>query len=253
MTSRRLMALFGQLKSEVDALETQDAEFEGKFGDLDSEADGGYEFTGGFVDRFSPSAPVSYTSAEASAGTWRRFGFSSAKQIEFDNEYWGEGDPAFDQSKGLFGGLYMPGDVDSLFSYDDTALSSAGTVSDAEFGTVAYTAATGSLDFTQCRPGDFLQYRFDFNITPQVQNTTVEIALIWATRDENDNVTFTFPLTGTPLFFGTGTVGKTYLNRPVITAYFASDEDVNARALPAIRADNQVLIEPLTCLTKLSR
>jgi len=221
--------------------------------DTDETSDGGYEFTGGFADRQNPGVPVSYTAQEASAGTWRRFGFTSAKQAEFDNEYWGETSPEFDQTKGLFGGLYLPATVDGLFSYDDTALSAAGSVSDAQFGTVDYTAAGGSLDFSGCRAGDFLQFRFDFTITPQVQNTTVEICLIWATRDEDDNVTFTFPLTGTPLFFGTGTVGKAYLNRPIITAYFASDEDVNARALPAIRADNQVLVEPLTCLTNISR
>ena len=95
--------------------------------------------------------------------------------------------------------------------------------------------------------------RFDFNVIPQHANTTVEVGLIWATRDSNDDVTFTFPLLTNPVFFGTGTVGKTYLNRPLITAYFASAEDVNARALPAIRADNEVLIQPLTTLCTIMR
>ena len=62
---------------------------------------------------------------------------------------------------------------------------------------------------------------------PQVANTTLEVGLIWSTRDENDNVTFTFPLTTQPIFFGTGTQGQPYLNRVEMTAYFASEEDLN--------------------------
>ncbi len=95
--------------------------------------------------------------------------------------------------------------------------------------------------------------RFDFNVVPQVANTTIEIALIWQTRDEDDTAAFTFSLTGTPIFYGTGTVGKTFLNRPLISAYFASQEDVNARALLAIRSDNPVQIAPLTTLVTIKR
>ena len=105
----------------------------------------------------------------------------------------------------------------------------------------------------QASPGDIALVRFDFNIIPQFANTTVEVALIWATRDSNDDITFTFPLTAQPLFFGTGTVGNTYLNRPLLTAYFASDEDVNARALLAVKADQPVLIQPLTTLATIVR
>ena len=43
------------------------------------------------------------------------------------------------------------------------------------------------------------------------------------------------------------------LNRVELSAYFASDEDVNARALPAIKADNEILIAPLTMLTSITR
>ena len=109
------------------------------------------------------------------------------------------------------------------------------------------------LPFTQCRVGDLLRVRFDFNVTPQQANTTLEVCLIWATRNENDEVTFTFPLTAQPIFFGTGTVGRTMLNRVELSAYFASDEDINARALPAIKADNEILIAPLTMLTSITR
>ena len=135
-----------------------------------------------------------------------------------------------------------------MFDFTDTSIAAAVTS-----GSNPYTAANGSLDWTDCKVGDQAIIRFDFNVIPQVANTTVEVGLIFATRDANDNVTFTFPLTTTPLFYGTGSVGNTYLNRPQMTAYFASSEDINARALPAIRADNPVLIQPLTMLTTIIR
>ncbi len=88
---------------------------------------------------------------------------------------------------------------------------------------------------------------------PQTANTTIQIAMIWQTRDAQGNPTFTFPLTGTPLFYGTGTVGKVFLNRPILTAYFASNEDVQAKALLAIKSDNPVEIAPLTTLVRIAR
>ena len=217
-------------------------------------ADGGYEFTGGFADRLTGSTGnligdnVQYTAAQAASGTWRRFGFDTARQVANDVEYWGETNPDFDQSKGLFGGIHMPAGVTDLFDYSDTSLSSEVTTGDLQ-----YTAAVGSYDFRQCRVGDLTKVRFSFMITPQQANTTIEVGLIWATRDANDAVTFTFPLLTQPIFYGTGTVGKAFLNRVEMSAYFASDEDVNARALPAIRADNEVLVKPLTTLCTIVR
>lgn len=215
---------------------------------------GGYEFTGGFSDRTSGSTGnlisdnFQYTGALATSGTWKRFGFSSAQQAINDVEYWGETTEGFDQTKGLFGGLHMPAGVGDLFNFDDTSLEAAVTTGDLQ-----YTQATGSYDFTQCKVGDLAKIRFSFNVTPQQANTTLEVGLIWATRNANDEVTFTFPLLTQPIFYGTGTVGKSFLNRVEMSAYFASDEDVNARALPAIRADNEVLIQPLTTLCSIIR
>ena len=217
-------------------------------------ADGGYEFTGGFADRTTGSTGnligdnVQYTSEQAENKVWRRFGFSSAQQAINDVEYWGETSAEFDQSKGLFGGLHMPSGVSNLFNFDDTSLSSAVTSGDLQ-----YTAANGSYDFTQCQVGALAKVRFSFMITPQQANTTIEVALIWATRDANDAVTFTFPLTTQPIYYGTGTVGKAFLNRVELSAYFASLEDVNARVLHAVRADNEVLVKPLTTLCTIVR
>jgi hypothetical protein len=212
--------------------------------------DAGYEFTGGFADRTTGQSGandlgsnVQYTQAQADAGTWRRFGFSSTQQAANDVEYWGETRSGFDQTKGLMGGLNMPEGFENMFLFDDTALSAAVTT-----GTLQYTAANGSYDFSGCKQGDLALIRFSFNVVPQVANTTLEVGLIFATRDENDTVTYTFPLTAQPIFYGTGAQGKAYLNRVELSAYIASPEDINARALPAIRADNQILIQPLTTL-----
>ena len=218
------------------------------------QGDGGYEFTGGFVDRTTGSTGnligdnIQYTSEQAEAGVWRRFGFSSAQQAINDVEYWGETNVHFDQSKGLFGGMHMPHGVTDLFDYDDTSLASAVTSGDLQ-----YTAANGSYNFKQCRVGDLAKVRFSFMVTPQQANTTIEVGLVWATRNENDEVTFTFPLLTQPIYYGTGTVGKAFLNRVEMSAYFASDEDINARVLPAIRSDNEVLVKPLTTLCTIVR
>ena len=220
-------------------------------------ADGtsGYEFTGGFSDRTTGQAGandlgsnVQYTATEATNGSWRRFGFSTARQLANDVQYWGETDPEFDQTKGLFGGLHMPEGVTSLVDYSDTSHESAVTS-----GGLQYSAATGSYDMTQCKVGDRVQVRFSFNAVPQIANSTLEVGLIWATRDASDNVTFTFPLTTQPIFYGTGSQGKAYLNRVEMSAYIASDEDRNARALAAVRCNNEILIQPLSTLITVIR
>ena len=218
-------------------------------------SEGGMEFTGGFADRTTGQSGASdlgtnvqYSVADATASRWRRFGFSSARQVANDVQYWGETDPSFDQSKGLFGGVNMPAGVTDLFDFDDTSFGAEVTT-----GSNPYTAANGSYNLTQCRTGDLVKIRFSFNCVPQHANTTMEVGLIWATRDAGDNVTFTFPLTTQPIFFGTGTQGVANLNRVEMSAYLASAEDLNARALPAIRANNEILIQPLSTLITIIR
>ena len=218
-------------------------------------ADSGYEFSGGFADRTTGQSGandlgsnVQYTQDEADSGTWRRFGFSAAQQAINDVEYWGETREGFDQTKGLMGGLNMPSGFTNLFDFTDTSFSSAVTTGDLQ-----YTAANGSYDLRECKQGDRVLVRFSFNVVPQVANTTLEVGLIFATRDDNDNVTFTFPLTAQPIFYGTGTQGQAYLNRVEMSAYIASPEDINSRSLPAIRADNPILIQPLTTLISVVR
>ena len=227
--------------------------------------EGGYEFTGGFQDRLTGQSGanefgtlVEYTQAMADAqdgegnrvSKWLRFGFSRAAQEANDSPYFPVSG-AHDPSKGLFGGTMMPKNVTNLFDFDFSEPS--GYSADVSSGSLQYTAATGSLDFSECRVGDFVRVRFDFNIIPQTANTTVEVAIIWQTRTADGTPTFIFPLTGTPSFYGTGVVGRTFLNRPTLSAYFASEEDVNARALLAIKADNPIQVAPLTTLVIIER
>jgi hypothetical protein len=217
----------------------------------------GYEFTGGFADRTTGTAGasdvgsnVSYTQTMVDNARWLRLGFDSSQQQANDFAYWADPAPAPTAGVGLFGGSYMPDNVTSLFDYSFNSASYSGQVLSGDF---QYTAAGGSYDFTQCKVGDLALIRFDFNVLPQIANTTLEVGLIWQTRDANDAATFTFALTTQPQFYGIGTVGKTFLARPLISAYFASNEDVNARALPAIRSDNPVQVQPLTTLCTIVR
>jgi hypothetical protein len=226
----------------------------------------GYEFTGGFLDRTTGTAGVSdvgsnvqYDSTMVANKRWLRFGFDSTQQVTNDAAYWSDPTPSPTAGVGLFGGQHMPSGVDSLydFTFSDTSTTGAdgydGYSNLVDSGDFQYTSANGSYDFSGCRTGDLAIVRFDFNVVPQIENTTVEVGLIWQTRDAQDEPTFTFALTTQPQFYGTNTVSRTFLARPLITAYFASNEDVNARALPAIRADNPVQIQPLTTLCTIVR
>jgi hypothetical protein len=228
-------------------------------------ANGGYELTGGFIDRTTGQSgasdigtDVSYTTAMAANKQWLRFGFSAAQQIANDAPYWGDGADSVEAphagttdyiGKGLFSGAYMPEGVNNMFAFDDATPYNDASTS----GTLQYNAATGSYRMDELTVGDFCQFRFDFNVTPQIANTTLEVGLIWQTRDASDNATFTFALTGEPVYFGEGSVRNTFLMRPMISAYLASAEDVNARALPAIRSDNPVFVQPLTTLYTVAR
>ena len=196
-----------------------------------------------------PADYVEYTQELANTGTWRRFGITTAGNQARDGNWWGETNPNYDQSRGLFGGLTNPAGVDNFFDFsENTAFNNAQTS-----GSLKYTQALGSFSLKECNVGDLVLARFDLNIMPMVTNTTVEVALIYANRDANDNITFTFPLTITPFTYGNGTVGRGYLLRPTITAYIANDQDINSRSLLAIKADNPILVNPIGVLFTIQR
>jgi len=185
---------------------------------------------------------VLYTKAEADAEEFRVFSLDRQVHLSSDNPYWSSPTPQSHIDKGLFGGVSMPQGVTQMFDFSE-----AGTGPNGE-------ATVGSLYFRECLVGDLLLLRFDFNVIPQIANTTLEMGLWWQTRDPNTlATTFSFDLMGTPSFFGAGSIGRSYLMRPIISAYFASDEDVYAHALPIIRADNPIIIQPLAVFATIER
>ena len=217
---------------------------------------GGYDRTDGFADRQTatnasqdPSDYVIYTQEYANTQTWMRFGITTTANQANDNQWWGETNPNYDNSKGLFGGLTDPAGVDDFFAFsENTAFNNAQTS-----GSLKYTQALGSFSLKECNVGDLVLARFDLNIMPMITNTTIEVGLIYSNRDASDNITFTFPLTTTPFTYGSGTVGRGYLIRPTITAYIANDQDINSRSLLAIRADNPVRVNPIGVLFTIQR
>ena len=217
---------------------------------------GGYDRTSGFVDYQTgteasqdPADYIEYTQELVDSDTWYRFGMTTAGNQARDNQWWGETNPNYDNTKGLFGGLTAPAGVDHFFDFsENTAFNNAQTS-----GSLKYTQALGSFSLKDCQVGDLVLARFDFNVMPMVTNTTVQVALIYANRDASDNITFTFPLTITPFFYGSGSVGKGFLLRPTITAYMANQQDVNSRSLVAIKADNPILVNPIGVLFTIQR
>ena len=207
----------------------------------------GYSHTGAFADKpvsnqyvWQSNGGINYTQTDVDANSYKVFSLSKAVHEAVDNPYWTSPAPTGNEGIGLFQGAYLPSGVSTLvdydYNYDAQYPSSSGT---------GFEGSTGRIKLNDVKVGDRLQVRFDFNVIPQVANTTIEPALWYSNRDANDNITFTFPLTSQPIFFGTGTVANTYLNRVDISAWIASDEDINALTLPAIKSDNPVIIQPL--------
>jgi len=215
----------------------------------------GYSHTGAFADKpttnnfvWQAGTGISYDATDVSSETFKVFSLSRSVHDAVDNPYWSTPTPSGDTGIGLFQGANLPEGVTSLFDYDyrfDTEYpGSTGT---------GFEGSTGRIRLNDLQYGDQLRVRFDFNVIPQIANTTIEPALWYSNRNDNDDITFTFPLTAQPIFFGTGTVGNTYLNRVEISAWITSNEDVNALTLPAIKSDNPVLIQPLGLLTTIIR
>lgn len=215
----------------------------------------GYSHTGAFADKpisnnfvWESGAGITYTQADVDAGTYKVMSLSRSVHEAVDNPYWSTPTPSGTTGIGLFQGANLPDNVTSLLDYDfnyDTAYpSSSGT---------GFEGSTGRIRLNDCVYGDQLRVRFDFNVIPQIANTTIEPALWYSNRNDRDDITFTFPLTTSPVFYGTGSVGNTFLNRVEISAWITSNEDVNALTLPAIKSDNPVIIQPLGLLVTILR
>ena len=217
--------------------------------------DSGYSHTGAFAGKsitnnyvWEAGEGINYTAQDVTDGIYKPFSLDRDVHLAVDQPYWTNPKPGDPTDIGLFAGQNLPTGVSTLFDFDynfDTQYpGSTGT---------GFEGSTGRIKLNECVPGDQLRVRFDFNVIPQISNTTIEPALWYSNRDESDNITFTFPLTSSPVFYGTGTVGKTYLNRIEISAWITSTEDVNALTLPAIKSDNPVIIQPLGLLVTIVR
>ena len=200
---------------------------------------------------------ISYDSNDVDAGVFKVFSLDSTIHAAVDNPYWTDPTPTGATGIGLFQGQNLPEGVSTLFDYGyDYDTENAGITHQyyAYNGTdTGYEGSTGNIKLTDTLPGDQLRARFDFNVIPQIANTTIEPALWYSNRNVNDEITFSFPLTGQPIFYGSGTVGNTYLNRVELSAWIASDEDINSISLPAIKSDNPVIIQPLGLLVTIIR
>ena len=215
----------------------------------------GYSHTGAFAGKptsnnyvWQAGTGINYTQADVDAGIFKVFSLDKAVHEAVDNPYWTSPEPTGNTGIGLFQGAHLPEGVTSLVDYDydfDTNYpESSGT---------GFEGSTGRIKLNDIQVGDQLRVRFDFNIIPQIANTTIEPALWYSNRAANDDITFTFPLTAQPIFFGAGSVANTYLNRVEISAWITSDEDINALTLPAIKSDNPVIVQPLGILITIIR
>ena len=207
---------------------------------------GGFTFTSGFDKRIVSGVnadPIRITSSEVNK--WVPLDLSSATQAVVDAPWW----PGATPSNGidLFGGSALPYGVSRMLDFSQTW----STDSYSDVSTLLGDNRTGTLRFDELDTGTTNLLRFDMNITPQIANTTVEVGLWFQPRTTLDGlIEGAFPLPGNPLFFGTGTVGNTYLSRPTTTMYIASDSDRFAYALPVIKSDNPIIIEPLSMLAQ---
>jgi len=215
----------------------------------------GYAHTGAFAGKpldnsyvWEAGTGIEYNAADVASETYKVFSLDNDVHNAVDNPYWSTPDVSSSSNVDLFNGYALPDGVTSLldytFDFDTEYPSSTGT---------GFEGSTGRIRLNDCKYGDQLRVRFDFNVIPQISNTTIEPALWYSNRNDNDDITFTFPLTSSPVFFGTGTVGNTYLNRVDISAWIISNEDVNALTLPAIKSDNPVIIQPLGMLVTILR
>lgn len=218
-------------------------------------AESGYSHTGAFAGKplsnnyvWEAGVGINYTQADVNNDTYKVFSLDKDVHLAVDNPYWSTPTPSGVTGIGLFQGANLPKGVTSLvdyeFDYDATYPTSSGT---------GFEGSTGRIRLNDLQYGDQLRVRFDYNVIPQIANTTVEPALWYSNRNDNDDITFTFPLTTNPQFYGGGTVGETFLNRIEISAWITSNEDVNALTLPAIKADNPIIVQPLGILITIIR
>ena len=206
---------------------------------------GGFTFTSGFDKRIAGANTEAIRITSDEVNKWVPLDLNAATQAIVDAPWW----PGAEPSNGidLFGGSALPHGVSRMLDFTQTW----STDSYSDVSALLGDTRTGTLRFDELDTGTTNLLRFDLNITPQIANTTIEVGLWFQPRSSLDGlIEGAFPLPGNPLFFGTGTVGNTYLSRPTTTMYIASDSDRFAYALPVVKSDNPITIEPLSMLAQ---
>lgn len=203
---------------------------------LSPEEEGGFgiEFTGAFAGG-TGIIGANTDAIDIPADTYTHLQFDNTIQSTTDAPYWSDPTPVADAhiGKGLFGGAYLPQGITDVYKHDYTWPD----------------GGTGAISFDGIPVGGLVRVRIDFLVQTAVANTTIEAALDWNTRDDNDDTTFQFYLTGTPVFFGQGTPGQETLVRTELSGYIASNEDANAIIRPVLKANNLITVKPLSVLT----
>ena len=222
---------------------------------LEDKGKSGYSHTGAFAGKpvdanyvWEAGTGIQYTQTDVDNEIFKVFSLDNDIHLQVDNPYWSTPSTPAENGTGLFRGTNLPEGVDTLFDYNFDFNNQYGAS-----GNTGFEGSTGRIKLNDCVFGDQLRVRFDFNIIPQIANTTIEPALWYSNRNDSDDITFTFPLTTNPVFYGTGTVGNTFLNRVEISAWLTSNEDINALTLPAIKSDNPIIIQPLGLLVTILR
>jgi len=222
---------------------------------LEDKGKSGYSHTGAFAGKpvdanfvWEAGTGIEYTQQDVENSKFKVFSLDNDIHLQVDNPYWSTPSTPAENGTGLFRGTNLPEGVNTLFDYNFDFDNKYGNS-----GNTGFEGSTGRIKLNDCVFGDQLRVRFDFNVIPQIANTTIEPALWYSNRNDNDDITFTFPLTTSPVFYGTGTVGNTYLNRVEISAWITSNEDINALTLPAIKSDNPIIIQPLGLLVTILR
>ncbi len=193
--------------------------------------EGGFSFSGGFAARDNP-----VTIAGADLNTWYRFDLSLAKARSVDQPWWNGASAPNDID--LFGGDNLPEGCTRIFDF---------TNSDDADGHI------GSIMSDQLQIGDTVTVRFDFYVTPSLQNTTVTYGIWFQTRNTDNSIDFAFEMPAVPVYLGPNSAGIRQLYRSETTFYIASALDQNALALPAVYVDQTSLIEPISCLVRVNR
>ncbi len=139
----------------------------------------GYSHTGAFADKpisnnfvWQAGAGINYTQSDVSNEAYKVLSLSRSVHNAVDNPYWETPSPSGKKGVGLFQGANLPEGVNSLLDYDFDFDSVYGAD-----GSTGFEGSTGRIDLSDCVYGDQLRVRFDFNIIPQIANTTVEPAL----------------------------------------------------------------------------